>query len=494
MPDSNYLFMDLIPEFIKQGQLWVVLYIIVSIGVVITILMENRNPSKSLAYILVLLFLPVVGLIVYYFFGRDLRKEKIFKKKVFKETHIATEFARKYFTDSERELARMEKEIGDLISPYKLLLSQKQSLVHRNNSVTLLTNGEEKFPALFDALNQACHHIHLEYYIFTRDDIGNQLTEILIRKATEGVIVRVIIDDRGSNRIKDIPRRLKEAGIEVYQFMPVRFASLSQANYRNHRKIVVIDGKTGFVGGLNIDDRYINNGKHQLFWRDTHLKIEGSAVKELQFNFFKSLSFVTRKQYELESAYFPETIDHEDGATISVVASGPASPHPYNLEALLSAINQAKKSIRMANPYFIPPAELLTALELAAACGIEVELIIPAHSDSYIVQHASFSYLKSLIKRSIKVYLYKKGFMHAKTVVIDGKLSFVGTVNMDIRSFYINFEIAAIVHQPAFAAQMEYQFSLDKADSSLISAREWVTRSRSKKFIDSVCRLLAPLL
>ncbi|MCO5285883.1 MAG: cardiolipin synthase [Chitinophagaceae bacterium] len=486
--------MDNILEFVKQSQIWVALYFIVSIGVVITILLENRNPSKSLAYILVLLFLPVVGLIVYYFFGRDLRKEKIFKKKVFKETHIVTEFIHKYFSDSERELARMEKEIGDLISPFKLLLSQKQSLVHRNNRVTLLTNGEEKFPALFDALDQARHHIHLEYYIFTKDDIGNQLAEILIRKASEGIKVRVIIDDRGSNHIKDIPRKLKEAGIEVYQFMPVRFASLSQANYRNHRKIVVIDGKTGFVGGINIDDRYINNGKHQLFWRDTHVKIEGSAVKELQFNFFKSLSFVTQKQYELESAYFPEAIDYDDGATISVAASGPASPHPYNLEVLLSAINQAKKSIRIANPYFIPPAELLTALELAAASGIEVELIIPAQSDSYIVQHASFSYLKTLIRRGIKVYLYHKGFMHAKTVVIDGKLSFVGTVNMDIRSFYINFEIAAIVHQPEFASRMEYQFALDKADSSLIRAKEWVTRSRSKKFIDSVCRLLAPLL
>lgn len=486
--------MEALFNFLSHYHLIAILYALVCIGIFITILMENRNPSKSVAYILIIVFVPVVGLVVYYFFGRDLRKKKIFQKKAFKEVPIVTKYLQRYFHDSEVELKKMEMEIGNLVAPFRQLFLEKQSLIHPGNKVTLLSNGEEKFPSLFEALETARHHIHVEYYILTKDDIGNAFTEILLRKASEGVIIRVIVDDRGSNRIKDIPKKFRSAGIEIYPFMPVRFFSLSQANYRDHRKIVIIDGKIGFVGGINMDDRYINNGKHDLFWRDTHMKIEGPAVKELQYNFFKTLSFVAKQQYELETSYFPETEKFERGANVSVAASGPASPHPYNMEVLLSAITQAKKSIRISNPYFIPPVEILTALELASANGIEVEIIIPEKSDSYILQHASFSYLKSLIKRGIKIYLYKKGFIHSKTMVVDGNIGFVGTVNMDIRSFYINLEIAALVQEHEFCLEMERKFGEDKSESQLITAEEWEKRPKLKRFLDSVCRLLTPLL
>ncbi|MBS1921474.1 MAG: cardiolipin synthase [Bacteroidetes bacterium] len=486
--------MEIILQFIRQYHLVTVIIVLSYLGVFFTILLDNRNPAKSLAYILLLVFLPVLGLIVYYFFGRDLRKKRIFSRKVFKDADIAQKYLDQYSRHSEEELELMEKEIGDLVQPFRHLYVEKISFVHTGNKVTLLTNGEEKFPALFEALEKAQHHIHIEYYILSKDDIGNKLTEILLRKASKGVKVRVIVDDRGSNRIKDIPQKLMNAGIEVYKFMPVRFGSLAQANYRNHRKIVVIDGKAGFVGGINLDDRYLNNGKHKLYWRDTHMLIEGPAVKELQFNFFKSLSFVAKKQFELDATYFPDSNNTENSANVSIAASGPASPHPFNMEVLLEAITQAKKSIKITNPYFIPSDQILTALELAAAAGVDVELIIPGKSDSFIVAHASFSYLTPLIARGVKVYLYDKGFVHAKTMVVDGKIGFVGTVNMDIRSFYINFEIAAIVQHPGFCAQMEAAFARDKANSHIIIAAEWANRSRFNKLLDSVCHLLTPLL
>lgn len=464
------------------------------IGVIATILLENRNPSKSVAYILILVFLPGVGLIVYFFFGRDMRKKKIFSRKAFKEVEMAGEYLQKYFEASGVQLVSMEQQIGDLVQPFRLLYQQRQSFVHTGNKVTLLTNGEEKFPALFEALEKAQHHIHIEYYIFSRDDVGERITEILIRKAAAGVKVRLIIDDSGSNRIKDIPKRLRKAGVEVYVFMPVHFASLAQANYRDHRKIVIVDGLLGFVGGINMDDRYLNNGKHPLYWRDTHLMIEGPGVKGLQFQFFLCLGFVSKQQYELEPVYFPDGKYYPGGANISIAASGPDSAYPYNMEVLLSAISQAKKSIKIVNPYFIPSDQVLTALQMAVAAGVEVELIIPGKSDSYIVQHSSFSYISPLIARGVKVYLYEKGFVHAKTMVVDGEIAFIGTVNMDIRSFYINFEIAAIIQDKALCGQMMQHFADDIGHSRLIDAAAWANRPRLHKFTDSVCRLLTPLL
>lgn len=464
------------------------------LGVIVTILMENRNPAKSIGYIMVLVFLPGIGLIIYYFFGRDLRKQKIFKKKAFKDMQIAEEYLLKYKEHSEEVLGKMEAEIGNLSQPFRQLFLQNQSHIHGRNQVTLLNNGEEKFPALFQDLKQAQHHIHIEYYIFSKDDVGNRLIEILLKKLSEGVEVRIIIDGQGSRRIKDLPKILKEKGAEVYTFMPVRFSSLAQANYRNHRKIVVIDGKVGFIGGINMDDRYWNTGKHDLYWRDVHLKIVGSAVKELQFHFFESLSFVAQKQYDLDMKYFPSQANNPEGATVSIIASGPASAFPYNMEALVSAILQAKRSVKIVNPYFIPSDQLMSALGMAAASGVIVELIIPKTPDNFIVGHSSFSYLKPLLKRGVHIYLYEKGFIHSKTMTVDDEIAFIGTVNMDIRSFYINFEIAAIVKDSDLCHLMSDSFEEDKRNSIKINKEQWAQRSLWNRFLDSICRLLTPLL
>ena len=486
--------MQAIWQAIETSQIAIILFGLNLVGVFLTILMENRNPAKSLAYIILLIFLPVIGLIIYYFVGRDLRKNQIFKKNVFKENAMAEKYIEGHYIASGLSLKALHTDIGYLAQPFALLHNQNQSMVHVGNKLVVLNNGEEKFPALFEAMLNAKKHIHLEYYIFSKDDIGSRITEILLQKLSEGVQVRFIYDDRGSTGIKDIPKVLEKAGAEVYGFMPVRFTSLAQANYRDHRKIVIIDGLIGFVGGINADDRYLNNGKHPLYWRDTHVMIEGSAVLELQYRFFQNLSFVAKKQYELSEGYFPTPIVHPSGGTVSIAASGPASAFPYNMESMLVAITLAKKSIKICTPYFIPSDQIISALGVAAAVGVDVELIIPANSDSLVVKHSSYSYLQPLLARGVKIYLYQKGFIHAKTMLVDDALGMIGTVNMDIRSFYINFEIAALFHDEIACNDMKKSFDDDKSNSILVDSQKWENRPKYAKFFDSVCRLLTPLL
>jgi len=470
--------------------------ILIYADIIITILGENRNPSKSLAYILILVFLPILGLFIYYFVGR----KPVFKKLVFKKKRLVDQGKLQHYyarlkPKMEERLQLLQEDIGDLAFPYRYLYNQGQSLVSKGNTATLLSNGEEKFPALFAALENATSHIHIEYYIFTADDVGNRIADILIKKRSEGVEVRVIVDDVGSNHIKNIPRRFKEAGIPMLRTLPVAFSSLANSNYRNHRKIVIIDGAIGFVSGINLDQRYWNNGKKQLYWRDSAVKIEGPAVNLLQVQFFLSWFFAGgRDDYLEDSRYFNLIPEMKGEAIIAIAASGPSSEVPFILETIVLAISQAEKSVRICTPYFIPPEQLTSALAIASARGVEVELILPAKSDSFIVQHASFSFLKPLLQRGVRVYLYEKGFMHSKTISIDHSLAFIGTVNMDARSFYLNFEITAVIYEKALCNDLEKSFAADKMSSRLITLDQWQRRPAIERGFDSVCRLVAPLL
>jgi cardiolipin synthase len=464
--------------------------------IIITIISENRNPSKSLAYILVLILLPVVVLLIFFFVGR----KPVLKMFVYKNTRRVDEqkmqqYYRRLAPQMEERLQLLEQDIGDMAFPFRYLYYQNQSLIRTGNAVTLLINGEEKFPALFEALENAKSHIHIEYYIFTADDVGNHITDILLKKHSQGIEVRVIVDDVGSDRFRSIQKRLRKAGIPVLKTMPVAFSSLANSNYRNHRKIVVIDGVIGFIGGINLDERYWNNGKHKLYWRDTAVQIEGRAVKLLQVQFFLSWFFAGGKDDYLEDDhYFIRTTEKKGNAIIAIAASGPSSPIPFVMETILLAISQAKKSVRICTPYFIPNEQLTSALVIAAANGVEVELILPEKSDSFIVQHASFSFIKPLLQRGVRVYLYEKGFIHAKTISIDNSLAFIGTVNMDTRSFFLNFEITSVIYEATLCHALEQNFAKDKQGSHLVTLEYWQNRTVIERGFDSICRLVAPLL
>jgi cardiolipin synthase len=434
--------------------------------------------------------------LIYYFVGRKpVFKKRVFDRKRLMDQQKKEEYYKQLTPKMEDRLQLLEETMGDMASPFRYLNHQNQSLITTGNTLTLLTNGEAMFPALFTALENARFHIHLEYYIFTSDDVGNRIADILISKQKAGVEVRVIVDGVGSNHIKKIPNRLKEAGIQFLTTLPVAFNSLANSNYRDHRKIAIIDGSVGFIGGINLDERYWNNGKHALYWRDTAVRVEGPAVNLLQVQFFLSWFFAGGKnEFGDLNNYFKAPAQKKGNGIVAIAASGPSSEVPYIMETILLALGHAKRTIRICTPYFIPPDALTSALLIAAANGVEVELILPAKSDSFAVQHASFSFIKPLLQRGVKVYLYEKGFIHAKTISIDSTLAFIGTVNMDTRSYYLNFEITSVIHDPDLCKEMEDSFANDKQNSRLVTLEQWQSRPVFQRGLDSVCRLLAALL
>ncbi|SKB56195.1 cardiolipin synthase [Sphingobacterium nematocida] len=477
---------------------WVPL-LILYIGVISAILIENRNPSKTIAWILVIIFIPFLGLILYYFFGQKFVKvQKI--KKINKQQARRLEKQWELLDPvMESFIQNIHDEIGDLSKVFRLMKRERLSSPTLNNDVRLLVNGEEKFEALKVDLRQAKHSIHMEYYIFQPDHVGLDILNILEEKAAEGVVVRLIVDSFGSPDLIKYMRRNKGSRIDFHAFLPVTFTSLANSNYRNHRKIVVIDGVVGYVGGINISDRYSNTSANRkaTYWRDISLRIEGLAINMLQINFWSSWNQTDGAPFLLEDGYLHmirENRTESGEAGVGFVSSDPASVGPFNMEAMLIAIGEANQHVRLCTPYYIPSEELERALIIAAASGVKVELMIPATSDSYFVQHASFSFLKPLLERGVEVLLYQKGFLHAKTMTVDGKLTFIGTVNLDIRSFYINYEIAAVVSDSTLCLQSEKQFDLDKQDCVVLTLEDWKNRPRWKRGADSICRLMAPLL
>lgn len=477
---------------------WVPLLILYT-GVISAILIENRNPSKTIAWILVIIFIPFLGLVLYYFFGQKFVKvQKI--KRINKQQALRLKKQWELLDPvMESFIADIHEEIGDLSKVYRLMKRERLSSPTLNNDVKLLVNGEQKFESLKIDLRKAKHSIHMEYYIFQPDVVGLEILNILEEKAAEGVVVRLIVDSFGSPDLVKYMRRMKQSAIDFHAFLPVTFTSMANSNYRNHRKIVVIDGIVGYVGGINISDKYSNTSANRkaAYWRDISLRIEGLAINMLQINFWSSWNQTDGKPFLLEDGYLHmirENKDESGNAGVGFVSSDPASVGPFNMEAMLIAIGEANEHVRLCTPYYIPSEELERALIVAAASGVKVELMIPSTSDSYFVQHASFSFLKPLLERGVEVLLYKKGFLHAKTMTVDGKLTFVGTVNLDIRSFYINYEIAAVVSDPTLCWQTEQLFDLDKLDCTVLTLADWKNRPRWKRGADSICRLMAPLL
>lgn len=377
-----------------------------------------------------------------------------------------------------------------------MLIKDLQSPLTRHNRIKLLLNGEEKFPELMKAMAGAKHHIHLEYYIFEQDDTGKTIIELLITKAKEGVQVRFIYDDFGSPAIKNkIEKRLKDAGVEIYPFHKVHFYLLAnRINYRNHRKIVVIDGQTGFVGGINVSDKYINNKKQKLYWRDTHIRIDGPGVFYLQYIFITDWNFCCPKKLKLKNEYFVQNMAVKEDVYVQIVSSGPDSVQPSVLFSVLEAIYLATKEILITTPYFIPGDSILDALRIASLSGISVKLLVPGKCDSKLVNAASKVNYNDLLQAGVEIYIYQKGFVHAKTLVTDGKMSMIGTANMDHRSFELNFEVNAIIYDAAFAEKMRTIFFEDLKNAEKLNAEKWYKRSFFTQLPEKIAKIFSPSL
>ncbi len=471
-------------------------YIILLVLVCTRILFETQSSNKTLAYLLFCLFIPVVGILFYITFGINYwRKKKYYKKSTgdSRILNLVRENIHQYNQVMVNTKDEAVKENAELVS---MLLKDIGSPLTAGNQVKLLINGEEKFPEMLEAISKATHHIHLEYYIYEYDHIGTELVNLLIAKATEGVEVRFIYDDFGSPGIKrKTEKRMRDAGISVYPFHKVHFYLLAnRLNYRNHRKIVVIDGCTAFVGGINVSDKYINDGSNKLYWRDMHIKLDGPAVYYLQYIFITDWNFCCKKEFKPLNAYFPVIPASPQNTYVQLNASGPDSAQPSILYSILQAIYLAKEEILITTPYFIPGDSIADALRIAALSGLKVKLLVPGICDSKIVNAASKSNYNNLLSAGVEIYLYNKGFVHAKTMVTDSKLFITGTANMDNRSFELNFEVNAIIYDALLAKKMRQIFFDDLQHASKIDKEKWLTRKWYSQLPEKIARLFSPVL
>lgn len=475
----------------------VILYYGIIIAVFFRILLENKNPLKTQSYLLLLVLLPVIGLIIYFLFGVNYRKQKMFSRKAITDQAFISKWIDMYGErlSQNRDLAEeMFEEKYKL--PY-LFFRNAQSVLTARNRVEILNNGEEKFPVLLEKLRQAKHHIHLEYYIIIDDNIGNEVIDILCEKAHQGIEVRLIYDAIGSNSLSgEAILRMREAGVAVKSYNPVLFTSLAnKVNYRDHRKIVIIDGITSFVGGINIADYYINHpdSRHRFFWRDTHCMVEGDSVYYLQMLFLLNWYFVSGHLIKPSPDYFPE-ITIPSGITCSFVGSSPDSDSQYIMEAYFSLITNARHEILIATPYFIPNEGIITALKTSAKSGVTVKILLPETSDTPFVHSASLTFVEELINNDIEVHLYQKGVVHSKLIIVDEKVATVGSANVDYRSFDNNAEVNAFFFDESIARELKSYFEKDLQESRQVFLESWSERPWWQKLMGSVARLVAPLL
>lgn len=476
-----------------------IIYIVILILVCLKIIFDTRSTTKTLAYLLFAVFVPLAGIIFYLFFGTNYRKKKIYSKKLIKNEVLTNALETQLYRYSKTVFEEHIQSIGNKKELVRLLLKGNKSPLTARNAVKLLVNGEEKFPELLQALRNAKDHIHIEYYIFEDDEIGRSIEDVLIEKANEGIAIRFIYDDFGSRSLrKRLVKRLRANSIAASPFFEINFiAFANRINYRNHRKIIIIDGRTGFVGGINVSDKYINKpGDKKRYWRDTHLRIDGPGVHQLQYLFLCDWNFCAHENLSPNGAFFPatEAIGQEQNKIVQIAASGPDSERPILLFSILKSIELATNEILITSPYFIPGDSLLDALTIASLSGISVKLLVPGISDSYLVNFAAQSYYNELLKAGVEIYLYKKGFVHAKTLVIDREIAIVGTANMDFRSFDLNFEVNALLYDTEIAIQLSDVFYDDITHSEKIDPMSWMQRPRLHQLFEKIARLVSPLL
>lgn len=473
-----------------------IIYAAILVAVCMRIVYETLSPTKTMAYLLLVIFVPVGGILFYLAFGVNYWKMRVYKKKMGEDEILMDNVKRNINRYNESVMQRIEDSEEDMSELAAMLIKDLQTPLMRNNTIDLLINGEQKFPQMLKDMAEAREHIHIEYYIFEQDEIGSEVIELLIKKAKEGVKVRFMYDDFGSPSIKKkLERRMREAGVEVNPFHKVLFYLLAnRLNYRNHRKIVVIDGHIGYVGGINVSDKYHNNGKRPLFWRDTHLRICGDGVYYLQYLFLTDWNFCCPEKVQPSETFFPPVERQPKPRFVQIVGSGPDSIQPSVLFSVLQAIFLAREEILITTPYFIPGESVVYALRIAALSGLKVILLVPGKSDSVLVNKASQAYYEGLLLAGVEIYLYQKGFVHAKTLVADGKLAMVGTANMDHRSFELNFEVNAIVYDNEFAQKLRRVFFDDLQYAKKIDPDEWFNRSFFKKMPEKFARLLSPAL
>jgi cardiolipin synthase len=464
-------------------------YFLLIATTIIVVVLENRQPAKTTAWVLILGGVPVVGWILFYFFGQNIRKERYISKRAY---DLLTQKALDTKADetSESECSKY----GRLI---KFNLNRARARLTRDNKTTLMWDGTTMLAALLQDIKGAKHHIHLQSYIIEEDEVGGAVVQALIEKAKQGIEVRLLYDHVGCWRMNEaFLKPLCQAGGEVHAFMPVHFRKLThRANYRNHRKIVVIDGKIGYMGGMNLAERYLSKERGE--WRDAHMRIEGGAVTELQRIFIADWYFTTQ-DLPYNAQYFPAHFSSQtpntQGAYMQIVLANPVARYPHIMYALTWMIQNAKRYLYLQTPYFMPSEVVMQALRTAALSGVDIRIMIPEKPDAKLLRWGNDSYVEDALQAGIRIYMYENGFLHSKCAVADDDWCTVGSSNMDQRSFDNNFEVNAFIYDEAVAKEVKTQFFVDAKYCRELNLEEWHERPLYKKCLESATRIISPIL
>ena len=464
--------------------LFQVLFILNVIFAIIVILFERKTPSTTWAWIMIILFIPFFGFFIYLVFGLDGKKYKDFVKKSIHDKEILQKYSK--ISDISISTATDLQDIAHLnfVSAYSQLTTDNEILIYHE--------GQDKFDDLIKDINNAKNYIHIQYYILRNDELGRRIINVLANKASENIEVKLLLDGVSSTfTSKKVFKPLISAGGKVEMFLPPHFVKI---NFRNHRKLCIIDGNIGYIGGFNIGNEYLGKIKKFGHWRDCHIRINGSAVKDLELRFIMDWNYSSHKlKIDVNDFYFPK-IDGNLSSSMQIVSSGPDTKWPSIQYAYIKMISQANKYIYIQTPYFIPDDSIFEMLRIASLSGVDVRIMIPAYPDHPFVYWAALSYLGDLIQAGVKCYKYEKGFVHSKLVIVDGKTASVGTANIDIRSLKLNFEINAFMYDKKTVTILENQFMSDILDSSIMDYDWYKGLSTMSKVKESLCRLISPLL
>lgn len=467
------------------------LYGLTIVGVIGTVLSENRNPLKAIAWVLIVVFVPLIGLPVYILFGQDQRRLWRISKRFYQRLMRAPQQL-----SVPRHLGSEVQLLGEQERLISLLEHSADSPLLSFERIRTFAGGEAMYASLMEDIATARRHIHLQAYIFDEDDLLDELEELLTYKVEQGVEVRIIYDYLGSYAVgRDRWERMKLVGMQIYPFMKVTVPLLSSTvNYRNHRKVAVIDGEVGYVGGMNFAERY-RSGNRLGAWRDTHFRLEGDAVAALQSAFLLDWYSVSRRVLDMEQ-YFTERTPRggTSGGYVQFVLGGPMAPWASIEQAMIAMIAQAARHVCIQTPYFLPTEALKSALVIASLSGVRVELMIPRRGDSWAAMHATASYIDELLTAGVEVYFYEAGFLHSKLLVVDGNISAIGSANMDFRSLEHNFEITGVVYDAHLGGELEALFEQDKVSCAPVDLMRWRARSRGRRLAESVMRLFSPAM
>lgn len=475
------------------------LIILVALGIVITnmvlsfslIFIERKEPQTTWAWLLIMIILPGLGFAIYLLLGQNFSRERLFKEKKKIDKQKRKEILEKWKNEKDEHSGGEQ-----FIDLRTMNLNNYGAKYTTDNEVDVFFDGRDKFEKLLEDLKNAKKYIHMEYYIIRRNSLGREIIKILEEKAKEGLEVRLLVDSMGSYTItKRYLKNYIKSGGKFEIFFPGMLPHINtRINYRNHRKIVVIDGEYGYTGGFNVGDEYINLDKKVGFWRDTHIRIKGEAVNDLNDRFLLDWCYASDEEIDDFSKYYTKEKNENGDIGIQIVTSGPDHNEEYIKNAYIKLINNAKKSVYLETPYFVPDLPVQEALRIAALSGVDVRIIMPDKPNHLFMKWAASAYSGELLEAGVKIYYYKKGFIHAKNIVADGKVCSIGTANMDMRSFCLNFEVNAFIYDDRLSKKMEEQFFIDINDSRLLSREEYNNRSRKVRIKESLLRLISPIL